>query len=41
MVEPDADPNVDPDAVGALLQTVVVTTCPDDNEYEVVLVNGG
>lgn len=37
MVELD----VDLGAVGALLQIVVVTTCPDDNGYEVVLVNDG
>lgn len=35
------DPDVDPDAVGTLLQIVVVTICPDDHGYEVVLVNGG
>lgn len=37
MVDPEADPEV----VEPLLPTVVVTTCPDDNEYEVVLIKGG
>jgi hypothetical protein len=35
------DPEADPDIVEPLLQTVVVTTCPEDNGYEVELVNGG
>lgn len=37
MVEPD----VEPDPVGALFHIVVVTTCPDDPEDRVVLLNGG